>query len=425
MPILPRLARSAAKGAAYLVFLVVVVAGGLTLTEAAFRWIGPKPSRDAVLDRMFFRYAPYVEQVQPANTVHRIGRSDFWVPNVPQVECEGPDRLLVQYNDKGFRGDRFTDLGPKLPNEIRVVITGGSAAQSWRIGPNCTLDARIKAELERHFPDRTIRIVNLAGAAWKSFQELIGVQLYGLPLTPDLVVVLDGFNDIQHGFDMPPNQAYLAGAIEHAFERYHNGALHNLRDLAAQLTVVDYVAARLRPLSAGVSAPPQPTVDLPKTAAMAIPGHMSIRLETLPVDVTAVAARSDFDPHNRLVVDTYLRNLAMMASVVSASGAKLLVVLQPTLYLKDPMSSEELDKIWANFHHAVNFVAQGYVRAGEGLKGLENTAKGVHVMNSSHEFQGMDWTAFTDYVHLTPRANLMLGDRIGQRAAAILGEPGR
>ncbi|OAN55065.1 SGNH/GDSL hydrolase family protein [Magnetospirillum moscoviense] len=408
------------KGVAYLVFLAVVVAGGLTLTEAAFRWIGPKPARDAILDRMFFRYSPYVEQVQPPNSAHHAGRSDYWIPKKPQPECEGPDRLLVNYNDKGYRGDSFTTLGPKTADEIRVVITGGSAAQSWGIGPRCTLDARIQAILEKRFPDRTIRIVNLAGAAWKSFQELIALELHGLHMAPDLVVVLDGFNDIQHGFDMPPNQAYLAGAIEFAFERYHNGALRNLSDLSQQLSVVDYAAARLRPLSAGVSAPPRKASDLPDKAKSAAPGQMSTRLNALPIDRAAIAGRTDFDPYNREVVNTYLRNVAMMKSVILGAGSRLLVVLQPTLYLKHPMSAEETDMIWTHFHHTVNFVVQGYSRAWDGLTRLEDRRAGFDVMNADSVFQGVDWTAFTDYVHPTPQGNLLLGDRIGERVADIL-----
>ena len=51
--------------------------------------------------------------------------------------------------------------------------------------------------------------------------------------------------------------------------------------------------------------------------------------------------RTDFDPRNRKVVEQYLRNSKLMDLFAQNGGASLLHVLQPMLYLKEPLSEEE------------------------------------------------------------------------------------
>lgn len=405
--------------AAFTLMTVLVVTGGLSLMELGFRSFVAEADRSQILDRIFFRYEPYLVSSQPVNLEFDATQTFFW--NMKgQEQCDGVDRLVARFNEKGFRSENFNTIEQKQPNEIRIILTGGSAAMSWAIGDACTLDRYIKSNLEPHFPGRKIRIFNLANGAWKSFQELIAVQLHGLRLEPDLIIAMDGFNDIQHGFDMIPNKAYLGDAVRIAYDRFHKSALKTPADLLEQLTVVNWVADLLRSDSEGVSAPQQTPENMPAIAEKPQPGYMSTRLTGLPVDLNKVAERTDFDPHNRSVVDTYVRNLKMMADTTLGAGARMLIVLQPTLYLKTPMSPMEQEILWNNYHHTVNFVAQGYVRAGSLLENMTQSSPEIGFLNAGNAFKGHEGTMFADYVHLTPEGNRILADKIAKASLKML-----
>jgi hypothetical protein len=106
-------------------------------------------------------------------------------------------------NSLGFNDRRefdFTQLHDKAPNEKIVLFTGGSVA--WGVGATST-DKTIAGRMEHYLNSLQsgvkYSVVNLGMGGWISYQELVGLSLWGLQFDPDWVVVMDGFNDAEVG----------------------------------------------------------------------------------------------------------------------------------------------------------------------------------------------------------------------------------
>jgi GDSL-like Lipase/Acylhydrolase family len=103
------------------------------------------------------------------------------VPGLLEIDSSG-----LQH----FRGTRR--------NKSKVIIFGGSVA----FGAYASEIAKsyfhvLGGELERQAAATDVTIV--AAGAWKSIQELNALELYGPTLRPDLVIFLNGLNDLTNG----------------------------------------------------------------------------------------------------------------------------------------------------------------------------------------------------------------------------------
>jgi lysophospholipase L1-like esterase len=116
-------------------------------------------------------------------------------------------------NALGFRGPETPVTKP--PGRFRIVVLGGSAA--WGLG--CTADdrtvpGRLEAALRSRYPGRDVEVINGAQTGFVSGQELIYYHRTVAQLAPDLVLLLDGYNDVEADFanpepGLPQNAAHL------------------------------------------------------------------------------------------------------------------------------------------------------------------------------------------------------------------------
>lgn len=384
--------------------LGLISLGAVTLVEVAFRIAGPKLPIAARVNTIYFEHREYVVSAHPANLVQRVGdRDSFWQGAEANPECVADDGVRVRFNNSGMRSPRVDPPPPRQENEFRVVIVGGSAAIGWGVAEKCTLTERLREALEKRLPGRNVRVFNIGSGAWKSFQELISIQRYALTLQPDAVIAFNFFNDIQQSYDMQPERSYYTGVIDHAFSLYKARENTTLRDFAESFASVRWLRSYVASLRVQVGlGGGGPQAELPLLAVAPEPGRLQTRLTGLPVDLVAAGARTDFDPHNRYVVDNYLRNVRLMARATDMAGAKFYVALQPTLYLKHPLAPSELNTLTRNYAHTVNFVAQGYSRAATDLARLADEESNLRFIDLSRVFEGNPAEIFTDYVHLWP-----------------------
>lgn len=110
------------------------------------------------------------------------------------------------------RGMRHA-ASPAAPPRARVLVVGGSVA----FGVAASLEARTYfAELARRLGERGHPVVVdvLAAGGWTSDEELAGLRDRGLEPRPDVVVLLDGLNDVLLGAGDGPARvrAYLERA---------------------------------------------------------------------------------------------------------------------------------------------------------------------------------------------------------------------
>jgi hypothetical protein len=90
----------------------------------------------------------------------------------------------------------FIKLHGKHDGEKLVLLTGGSAAAgNGATGNDTTIAARLQHHLSAGSGGTRYRVINLAMGSWSSYQQFIGLSLFGLPLNPDWIVVMDGAND--------------------------------------------------------------------------------------------------------------------------------------------------------------------------------------------------------------------------------------
>lgn len=106
-----------------------------------------------------------------------------------------PNQLFpfCRINGQGYRG---LDFVRGKTGAFRVAIVGGSTAMSWFANSEGeTIHERLKAELEKDFPDERFEVYNFAVFSYNSTQELFLLETEVLDYSPDFVIILSGIND--------------------------------------------------------------------------------------------------------------------------------------------------------------------------------------------------------------------------------------
>jgi hypothetical protein len=139
-----------------------------------------------------FNYYPYTENhIQPY--FHAKGR-ELWTDFYKDFD--------VQSGDHGFFVAFDVDRPPKKePNEIRIILTGGSAAQGWGGRTNADmfyrkLETALNDQLKIDRKQLKVTLINLAMAGSQSYQNYIALNKWGHKLEPDLILSFSGHNDL-------------------------------------------------------------------------------------------------------------------------------------------------------------------------------------------------------------------------------------
>jgi lysophospholipase L1-like esterase len=396
------------------VAIFVIMALGLTVAADLIWRAVYSPSKTAMAaDLAFFEYRDYVVTTQPANLV--LGNSKHIAERIfPEQDCRAPDGAKARFNSLGFRSPEFVDLPPKQSNEVRIIVAGGSAAMSLSVNESCTLAANVQRMLTERTPDKVFKVFTLGSGAWKSFQELVALQRYADDIKPDLIIAFDGFNDITHSFTSAVTP-YGTWWIMQGYSRLREWLLGGPLATFQGIRIVHDLRELLNPPPADVTRSADPARIFPEFAT---PADMATRFE-LPVDRQRISQRSDFDPRNRKVVDQYLRNSRLMDFAAQNSGAAILHVLQPILYLKEPFSDAER-KLMPVYEPAINYTVQGYLRASAGLEQMSKGREMARYLDLSAPFQGDASTYFRDYCHLNAAGYRIVSARIAEAASEML-----
>ncbi len=108
------------------------------------------------------------------------------------------------HNSIGFRGREFALSKPD--NTYRIVALGGSTTYSSGVDDyEKSYPSLLEAYLRESGFD-AVEVINAGASGYTSHQNLINLQFRVLPLEPDLIIVYQGFNDIQARFVYPSSQ---------------------------------------------------------------------------------------------------------------------------------------------------------------------------------------------------------------------------
>lgn len=405
-------------GSISFVILAVFTVGIITSSEILYRTFGFQANRGELISAKLFPFEQYVVSTHPKNLA--LGNSDSILEGYfGHGDCDADNNVTAKFNSLGYRSPEFPLVGSKKPNEIRLIVTGGSASISWNIGEKCTLDSLLKTAVQDAFPDHEVTVFNLGSGAWKSFQELLAVQLHGVELQPDLVVHFSGFNDAFHAYSMPINNSYTNGMIQLSYNRYVDWVSGSVGAFLSNYRVGTAVKSLLSKAPVILDRPTGTSPDAPELAAAAVIGKLATKLH-YPLKLDEIAERQDFDPFNQQNVDNYIKNERLMAASLKTVGAQLMSVLQPTLYLKDPLSEKEIEMIHSGYAPTVNFTVQGYLRLRSELNELASTEDNVTYVDMSTAFNGDNTSRFADNVHFYHGGYRIVTDKLAPKVIKLL-----
>jgi hypothetical protein len=114
----------------------------------------------------------------------------FWSIQ-PNLRGYLEDKWLTT-NSLGLRG---AEIGPKQPDEYRILSLGESTAFGFGVDDGDTYAERLEHALRARQPGRAVRVINAGVPAYSSFQSLVYLKTRGLDLEPDAVLIYHWAND--------------------------------------------------------------------------------------------------------------------------------------------------------------------------------------------------------------------------------------
>jgi lysophospholipase L1-like esterase len=114
----------------------------------------------------------------------------------PGETYQYPNGTAAHSNGRGYRGPEVAI--PKPPGVFRIILLGGSTTHGWGVDDGQSIDACLRAELQRRYPGRAFEVVNLGFDGYDSYQDRERFRVDGVPLAPDAVIVNSGINDVRN-----------------------------------------------------------------------------------------------------------------------------------------------------------------------------------------------------------------------------------
>jgi lysophospholipase L1-like esterase len=130
------------------------------------------------------------------------------------------------FNSMGYRGPLVSIEKPK--GTYRIILLGGSTTFGYGVDDNATIDEYMRRLLRERWRYGCFEVVNLALGGYDSYQDYERMRVDGTKLTPDLVVINSGINDVRNAqypeLSYPPDPRTLIW--ESAMRRMRDESKH-------------------------------------------------------------------------------------------------------------------------------------------------------------------------------------------------------
>jgi len=214
---------------------------------------------------------------------------------------------LTSFNSLGYRSPERPRAKP--PGTMRIVCAGGSTTFDLLAADDGTWPSQLEAQLRRR--GVPVEVWNAGFPGWCSVENMISLAIRDVDLAPDIVILLQGFNDLQPATQLPFNAQY---------EGFHTRAIrvtHGIDMLPVPWYQHSLLFEKLRATLLGS-----------RPLVMTLPGQRDIVMrEEIPPEAVAV----------------FERNVRSFIAVAREHGASILLVTQP---VRLRAASAEADAGW-------------------------------------------------------------------------------
>ncbi len=337
-------------------------------------------------------------------------RFDFGMSTIRKDDSDPP----VVLDEYGFISD-VPVVREKSDNVLRVFLMGGSTAISsgqtethspvyrypWGIYTyEHSIAGYLKMALHRRYPDRQIEVVTAAAFGRKIHQSMIVYLETVSQFAPDVVVALEGMNDINSFVTGTPWQD-----AEQEIHKYISLWNKYKQPSLIQRTSTAYA------LEKGL-----------KRIGLIRNGHGA-------VSDSVEAVEPEMDDYKRLrsrfvkSSGVFLRNARQFQAIVNSDGAEFILAIQPMLHRRGAnkrLSSREskFDLITSHLDSEIpalelvnRYFFDDYL-VGKCKEQIKGPAAIVVDCNRELNQVGSDIEVFTDYCHLTFEGNRLVGEII-------------
>lgn len=291
----------------------------------------------------------------------------------------------VTVNAQGFRGRDWTREKPA--GTRRVAVLGGSVAfGQGASGDDATFCARLEASLRAD--GLRAEVMNAGVIGYGSTQELIQLATVVLDYAPDVVVLVDGWNDFYIGATLAETEPAIVHPTFLDFDRALARSTEHARNLFRASAYVRRMEAKL---------------SRNRSREGRFGTFHDNLARTLPI---------------------YRRNVSRMCKLATAHGSRVVVVAQPELYRRGgdiPAAERVLRE---------RFDTSGYGAAGRAqypsfVEAAADVARaeGALFLDATTIFDDVADAVFVDFVHLNDRGNAILAERLAPLVTRALGSP--
>lgn len=283
----------------------------------------------------------------------------------------------IEINERGFRAKKI--LTPKPKNVFRVFLLGGSTAVQG-INEDVTISHYLEENLKKTIPN--VEVINAGVAGYASDNELILLETEILQLEPDLVVVLDGRNDIYYA---AYPQACPAFQMKQTLDVLAN--YPKMTNLLLYSVKTGFRKSRFLMLAFRTLFRSSPSTVYPR--------------------------QTSFDQSR---IKNYIHNLTLMKSILEADKVKGVIVFQPTLgFCKNQLSAYEQTTF--HYHQSIektdwlNQVKSVWPQVATEVRKISNSNL-VKIYDFSCLFKDNRETVYYDSCHYVPRACKQIADQL-------------
>ncbi len=337
------------------------------------------------------------------------------------------DNPYWQINEQGFR-DRDALPTAKPNNEIRIFILGGSTAFGYGASSNETaiseqLEIRLQQRLQQqkqapqiYKPDvlpedeeakaealkrpsklksGNYRVINAAVPGYASGNQLAQLALQILPYKPDLIIVLDGYEDLILSSE---ETAAHVPKFDKEFDNKSDYLRVSANKLLKPIEGKSYLVKVLQDTVLQVAIPES------KTDLLLNNNGQKLAL-SFPSEPNELQSR----------VDRYFQNHKQMVTLASGSGASVIFATQPEITGRKPSKltpteGEITTQLGRTYIKKIKDTYPRFVGANNYLvKIFPKNVKALNLYNLDDKYPS---PSFIDAIHLTEPANEMVAEQL-------------